>query len=62
MVRYIREGRFSFSAPEWVDVSEMAKDLIRKLLTIDPLERLTAAQALRHPYLVNGYARDVRKR
>ena len=36
--------------PEWDDVSETAKDLIDHLLTVDPSERYTAAQALQHPF------------
>jgi len=51
MIRWIREGKYSFSAPEWMDVSDLAKDLISKLLTVDPKGRLTATQALSHPFL-----------
>jgi len=51
MIRHIREGKYSFSAPIWMDVSEMAKDLVSKLLIIDPEKRLTASQALQHPFL-----------
>lgn len=35
----------------WEEVSEQAKDFINKLLTIDPAQRLTAKQALQHPWL-----------
>jgi serine/threonine protein kinase len=31
--------------------SEAAKDLISKMLKFDPLERITAEEALTHPYL-----------
>ena len=56
MIRHIREGKYSFSAPIWMDVSEMAKDLVSKLLIIDPEKRLTASQALQHPFLaVSGH-------
>ena len=51
MIRHIREGKFSFSAPIWMDVSDLAKDLIVKLLIVDPEKRLTATQALQHPFL-----------
>eukprot|EP00966_Prymnesium_polylepis_P144607 3339157-Prymnesium_polylepis.1 len=36
------------------DVSEGARDLVRKLLVGDPAERLTAAECLRHPWIRSG--------
>ncbi|OQV13303.1 Phosphorylase b kinase gamma catalytic chain, liver/testis isoform [Hypsibius exemplaris] len=50
MLRQIMEGKFDFSAPEWNDVTEVSKDLIRKLLTVDPDSRLTADAALQHEF------------
>lgn len=50
MFRMIMEGRYSLSGPEWDDVSETAKDLIHRLLVMEPEKRLTAAQALQHPF------------
>ncbi|RPB25454.1 calmodulin-binding protein kinase [Terfezia boudieri ATCC MYA-4762] len=38
-------------ADYWQDVSNNARDFIRKCLTIDPTKRLTAHQALQHPFL-----------
>ncbi len=35
----------------WDNVSEPARDFIRKLLVVDPLRRLTAKQALRHKWI-----------
>eukprot|EP00616_Rhizochromulina_sp_CCMP1243_P018187 CAMPEP_0118968448 /NCGR_PEP_ID=MMETSP1173-20130426/5669_1 /TAXON_ID=1034831 /ORGANISM="Rhizochromulina marina cf, Strain CCMP1243" /LENGTH=571 /DNA_ID=CAMNT_0006917563 /DNA_START=117 /DNA_END=1832 /DNA_ORIENTATION=+ len=35
----------------WADVSDAAKDLVRKLLVVAPEKRLTAQQALAHPWL-----------
>jgi serine/threonine protein kinase len=35
----------------WDNVSESAKDLIRRLLERDPRRRLTAGEALAHPWL-----------
>lgn len=46
----IRRGLFSFDDPVWNDVSATAKDLIRKLLVVDPSGRLTATQALAHEW------------
>ncbi|KAF8448450.1 kinase-like domain-containing protein [Terfezia claveryi] len=38
-------------ADYWQDVSDNARDFIRRCLTIDPTKRLTAHQALQHPFL-----------
>ncbi|CAM9777421.1 unnamed protein product [Chrysoparadoxa australica] len=46
----IRQALFSFAGPEWSAVSEAAKDLVTKLLMANPRDRLTASQALQHPF------------
>ncbi|KAJ3407474.1 hypothetical protein HDU80_008658 [Chytriomyces hyalinus] len=43
--------RYAFEDEDWGQISESAKDLISKLLTVDPEKRLTAAEALKHPWL-----------
>lgn len=48
MLRNIMEGKYEFCSPEWDDITEAPKDLISKLLVVDPSERITAAQALEH--------------
>lgn len=48
MLRMIMEGKYTFSSPEWEDISETARDLIAKLLVVEPSERLTASEALNH--------------
>ncbi|GAV04405.1 hypothetical protein RvY_14687 [Ramazzottius varieornatus] len=52
MLRQILEGQYNFAAPEWNDVTEVAKDLIRKLLTVDQDLRLTVDQALQHEFFL----------
>jgi len=52
--------RYEFLSPYWDPVSEDAKDLIRKLLVIDPKKRLTASQALKHKWFV-GHKETNRK-
>lgn len=47
----IEKGSFSFSAPAWDEVSETAKDLIVRLLVVNPDERLTQDQIRFHPWL-----------
>ncbi|KAI8833121.1 kinase-like domain-containing protein [Chytriomyces cf. hyalinus JEL632] len=43
--------RYAFEDEDWGQISDSAKDLISKLLTVDPEKRLTAAEALKHPWL-----------
>ncbi|XP_055339577.1 phosphorylase b kinase gamma catalytic chain, skeletal muscle/heart isoform-like [Paramacrobiotus metropolitanus] len=50
MLRHIMEGQYSFASPEWADVGDVPKDLIRRLLTVDPHQRITAAAALQHDF------------
>jgi serine/threonine protein kinase len=45
-----------FPSPEWDNVSESAKDLIKKLLTVDPAKRLSANQALSHLWVSGASA------
>ncbi|KAG7229801.1 hypothetical protein INR49_012450 [Caranx melampygus] len=37
----------------WPSVSNLAKDFVERILTVDPSERLTAGQALKHPWIVS---------
>jgi len=55
----ILSGQFDFPPQYWGGVSESAKDLIRKLLTVDPKKRLNATAALDHPWLKGETAPDV---
>ncbi|XP_052198021.1 calcium-dependent protein kinase 28-like isoform X2 [Diospyros lotus] len=43
-----------FRRKPWPTISSGAKDFVRKLLVKDPLARLTAAQALSHPWVREG--------
>lgn len=49
--RQIQSGTFSFNPHEWKHVSADAKDLIRKMLTVDVEKRITLAEILLHPWL-----------
>ncbi|EMS64675.1 Calcium-dependent protein kinase 29 [Triticum urartu] len=51
-------GQLDFSSSPWPTISESAKDLIRQMLNRDPKRRITAAQALEHPWLKEGGASD----
>ncbi|OXB77699.1 UNVERIFIED_CONTAM: hypothetical protein H355_003528, partial [Colinus virginianus] len=42
---------FQFPSPEWDTVTPEAKNLINQMLTINPAKRITADQALKHPWV-----------
>ncbi|XP_069028909.1 serine/threonine-protein kinase H1 homolog [Embiotoca jacksoni] len=53
LYRQILKGKYSFSGEPWPSVSNLAKDFVERILTVDPGERLTAGQALKHPWVVS---------
>ncbi|BAT96153.1 calcium-dependent protein kinase 1 [Vigna umbellata] len=55
----VLSGDLDFSSDPWPNISESAKDLVRKMLARDPRRRLTAHQVLCHPWIqVDGVAPD----
>jgi len=50
----IKKGVFSLDDPVWDSVSSEAKDLVRRLLEVDPSKRLTASQVLNHKWVTGG--------
>jgi len=49
----IRRGEYDFDPTYWNEVSETAKDLIRKLLVVDGKQRYTIKELLAHPWMLN---------
>lgn len=47
----IKAAAYSFADPVWDSISDMAKDLIAKILVPDPARRLKASEILRHPWM-----------
>ena len=47
----VRAARFDFPSPDWDGISQAAKDFICALLRKDPSKRLTASEALQHPWV-----------
>uniref|UniRef100_A0AAZ3Q5N5 Ribosomal protein S6 kinase n=1 Tax=Oncorhynchus tshawytscha TaxID=74940 RepID=A0AAZ3Q5N5_ONCTS len=47
----IGTGKFSLTGGYWNSVSAEAKELVSKMLHVDPHQRLTAGQVLRHPWV-----------
>jgi len=56
----IIQGLYTFPDEFWSDVSESAKDLIRKMMCIDPVKRLSIADALEHPWLADDHENTTR--
>lgn len=54
----ILSARYEFPSPYWDNISEEAKDMIRKLLVLDSDKRLGAAEILQHPWLNSQNSRD----
>jgi calcium/calmodulin-dependent protein kinase I len=52
----IKSGSFDYPSPYWDPVSDEAKDLINKMLVVDPSARLTCNQVLEHPWIVGDQA------
>jgi serine/threonine protein kinase len=51
LYRKIRSATYDFHPKYWSTISDEAKDLIRHLLCVNPLQRYTADQALAHPWM-----------
>lgn len=47
----IKSGSFDYPSPYWDSVSNNAKDLINKMLIVDPKKRLTANDVINHPWI-----------
>jgi len=50
-VKLVRSGNFDFDDEEWKDISDNAKDLIRRLLELDVNKRITGPEILKHPFI-----------
>lgn len=47
----IEVANYDFKDPAWDNISGIAKDLITKLLVLDPEQRLSARKILKHPWV-----------
>ncbi|KAM7502414.1 hypothetical protein LguiB_001318 [Lonicera macranthoides] len=47
----ILRGHIDFTSDPWPSISPQAKDLVKKMLTVDPKQRMTAREVLNHPWI-----------
>ncbi len=47
----IKKCQYDFPSPYWDDISDNAKDLIKKLLVVNPKNRLDADGIMNHPWI-----------
>ena len=50
LFQQIMRGDYEFDSPYWDDISESAKDFIRKLMELNTKTRFTCSQAVAHPW------------
>eukprot|EP00180_Rhodochaete_pulchella_P001763 Plantae.Rhodophyta-Rhodochaete_pulchella.ctg2632.p1 GENE.Plantae.Rhodophyta-Rhodochaete_pulchella.ctg2632~~Plantae.Rhodophyta-Rhodochaete_pulchella.ctg2632.p1 ORF type:complete len:481 (+),score=88.32 Plantae.Rhodophyta-Rhodochaete_pulchella.ctg2632:101-1444(+) len=55
VLKRVKIGSFDFPDSEWANISDEVKDLIQGLLAYNPKVRLTAKQALEHPWLTSSH-------
>ncbi|GMJ03789.1 hypothetical protein HRI_004048100 [Hibiscus trionum] len=55
----VLHGELDFASDPWPNISDSAKDLVKKMLVRDAKKRITAHEVLRHPWVqVDGVAPD----
>ncbi|KAF2071533.1 hypothetical protein CYY_007158 [Polysphondylium violaceum] len=55
LFQQIVSGSYRFPERNWASISKLALDLVVKLLTVDPNQRYTIAQALNHPWITSSF-------
>lgn len=58
LYKQIMKGEYEFDSPYWDDISVSAKEFITHLLQIDPSKRYSCEQALAHPWISGGAAKN----
>ena len=58
IIRRAQQGKFNFDDEEWDAISKEAKDLITKLLQVNPKDRLSAEETLAHPWMVSKLSEE----
>jgi calcium-dependent protein kinase len=50
IIKRITEEALTFPMEDWQENSSQVKDLLRQMLSKDPLSRISAKDALKHPW------------
>jgi len=54
IMKKVEAGKYDIKSGVWSSTSKEAKDLVKKLLTYDPADRIDAEQALAHPWIADN--------
>jgi len=58
LLKQVAQAKYEFFENEWKGVSEEARNLISRLLVVDPDKRMTMAQLFEHPWLEEAVAKQ----
>jgi len=61
LFKQIRKGEYTFPSPYWDEVSDGAKDIVSKVLVVDPSKRYTAQQCLDHAWISHAGEASAKK-
>lgn len=62
LYKRIKEGKYDTSDPIWEVISREAKELINKMLTVEPSDRITINGVLDHPWMNTNKRADASTR
>jgi calcium-dependent protein kinase len=51
IIKKVKSGKYSMNDPVWRKRSDECKDLVVKMMTVDPKKRITSKEALNHPWI-----------
>jgi calcium/calmodulin-dependent protein kinase I len=57
LLKQVAEAKYEFFENEWKNVSANAKDIITRLLVVDPAKRLTMPELLQHPWVKDSVSK-----
>ena len=59
IMKKVEVGKYDIEHGVWKSISKEGKDLIKKLLTYDPAERISASDALKHVWIADNASLDL---
>ena len=61
VLEQVQRGKYEMLEEDWEDISNEAKDLVNKLLILKPEERISASEAIKHPWIAENTNRTIGK-